>query len=321
MAKEIVGKNNKSLKWSSLKRFLFDKFKSKLCLKEKIDLRKNLMQRKNENCLEFRKRCVKYQFLLCDDQEDSIFERDILINFVCGLKDDIYYKVILNENISKLDICVKIATDIENSVIENNNPVNIFADSSENIGNEIKVEECFDNENVKNELFEDYNDFKISDDNNYINSRENLKLRRKKSFHNEIDTNLKSEDDYSSSCSDTDSDFQLSFDELKVLKKLDSSAIKTAKKVKINKENPQHSCTLCDKKYYIKSRLQKHLFVEHDVENEKIVKCPYCGNIFACKSQSQAKTTVMKHISNHHPGMDRFIPEIQPKAQYRKISF
>ena len=94
--------------------------------------------------------------------------------------------------------------DLEGTQIDAEAPTQV--EDFENIGNEIKVEESFDNENVKNELFEDYNDFKISDDNNDINSRENLKLRRKKSFHNEIDTNLKSEDDYSNSCSDTDSD-------------------------------------------------------------------------------------------------------------------
>ena len=111
--------NNCSLEWKSFKKELFNKFKCELSLKEKIDLRKHLIQQENENCIEFHKRCVKYQFLLWDDQQNSVFERDILISFVCGLKENIYEKLMIEEEFSALDTCVKIATKIEQNLIKN----------------------------------------------------------------------------------------------------------------------------------------------------------------------------------------------------------
>ena len=135
--------------WKSLKKLLLNKFKSKLTLIEKINLRRHLIQRENESCEQFHARCVKWQFLLNDDQVDSIFEKDILINFVSGLKEDIYNKLVLEENISDLNLCVKLAIQIEQDTVEDKKSIVRAEEISDNeisdIDYDISTEEISDN--------------------------------------------------------------------------------------------------------------------------------------------------------------------------------
>ena len=136
--------------WKSLKKLLLNKFKSKLTLIEKINLRRHLKQRENESCEQFHARCVKWQFLLFDDQVDSVFEKDILINFVSGLKEDIYNKLVLEENISDLNFCVKLAIQIEQDTFEDKKPNIIHEEISDkeisDLDYDINAEEISDNQ-------------------------------------------------------------------------------------------------------------------------------------------------------------------------------
>ena len=108
---EHISKND----WPSLKRLLFDQYRCQLSLKQKIELRRNLVQGSNESVQEFHDRCIKAQYMLCDDMIDFIAERDIVMNYVCGLKSQIYYKFISSpdEISGTLDQCLKRAIDIE----------------------------------------------------------------------------------------------------------------------------------------------------------------------------------------------------------------
>ena len=101
--------------WPSLKRLLFDQYRCQLTLKQKIELRRNLIQGNNESVQEFHDRCIKAQYILCDDMIEYISERDIVMNYVCGLKSQIYYKFISSpdEISDTLDLCLKRAIDIE----------------------------------------------------------------------------------------------------------------------------------------------------------------------------------------------------------------
>ena len=79
---------------------------------------RNLIQGNNESVQEFHDRCIKAQYILCDDMIEYISERDIVMNYVCGLKSQIYYKFISSpdEISDTLDLCLKRAIDIEQTL-------------------------------------------------------------------------------------------------------------------------------------------------------------------------------------------------------------
>ena len=96
-------KNRENMDWSDMKRKLIERFYVKLNIKQKVELKKALMQRFDESCQDFLDRCKKFQYLLCDDDIDSVTERDILINFLLGLRSDFFDTLINNENLQTLE--------------------------------------------------------------------------------------------------------------------------------------------------------------------------------------------------------------------------
>ena len=48
-------------------------------------------------------RCKKYQYLLCDDDIDFVMERDVLVNFLLGIRGDFFDTLIGNENLNSLE--------------------------------------------------------------------------------------------------------------------------------------------------------------------------------------------------------------------------
>ena len=96
-------KNCENIEWRDMKRKLIERFYVKLNIKQKVELKKALMQRFDESCQDFLDRCKKFQYLLCDDHIDSVTERDILINFLLGLRSDFFDTLINNENLQTLE--------------------------------------------------------------------------------------------------------------------------------------------------------------------------------------------------------------------------
>ena len=96
-------KNCENIEWRDMKRKLIERFYVKLNIKQKVELKKALMQRFDESCQDFLDRCKKFQYLLCDDDVDSVTERDILINFLLGLRSDFFNTLINNENLQTLE--------------------------------------------------------------------------------------------------------------------------------------------------------------------------------------------------------------------------
>ena len=96
-------KNCENIEWSDMKRKLIEHFYVKLNIKQKVELKKALMQRFDESCQDFLDRCKKFQYLLCDDDIGSVTERDILINFLLGLRSDFFDTLINNENLQTLE--------------------------------------------------------------------------------------------------------------------------------------------------------------------------------------------------------------------------
>ena len=51
---------------------LHRKFKSQLSLRDKVELRRNLVQKMDESIREFFHRCIVCQYVICDDYGDSV---------------------------------------------------------------------------------------------------------------------------------------------------------------------------------------------------------------------------------------------------------
>ena len=95
--------NHEKMDWKEIKQKLIEQFFVKLTIRQKIELKKDLIQRFDESCQDFLDRCKKYQYLLCDDNIDFVTERDILINFLLGLRTDFFDTLINNENLQTLE--------------------------------------------------------------------------------------------------------------------------------------------------------------------------------------------------------------------------
>ena len=81
----------------------------------KAQLRKSLKQNKNESVKEFCDRCKEAEQLIFDQQiQDVAFERDLLLTFLIGLREELQLKVMQSEGSSLSDF-LQAAIKIENN--------------------------------------------------------------------------------------------------------------------------------------------------------------------------------------------------------------
>ena len=104
---------NEHMEWSVVRKKLHQRFKSKLTLWQKVKLRRNLVQTSNETVKEFFERCVSCQYMICDDYGDSVMERDIQMNFLLGMKKQIYEELTRINHYIDLDTCLHEAERLE----------------------------------------------------------------------------------------------------------------------------------------------------------------------------------------------------------------
>ena len=91
------------------------KFKKKMSIQMKAQLRKSLKQNQNESVKEFCDRCKEAEQLICDQQiQDAAFERDLLMTFLIGLREELQLKVMQSEGSSLSDF-LQAAIKIENN--------------------------------------------------------------------------------------------------------------------------------------------------------------------------------------------------------------
>ena len=217
-------------KWPSLKKYLFDQYRCQLTLREKIELRRYLHQEQNESVQQFHDRCTKAQFMLCDDKEDLVFERDILINFICGLREDIYNKVIQIDNLSSsLQLYLKKSINIERDRDRNNEKSNIEQE-------EIKVE-------ITNKMNLDVDKYEDISNGNFLYDQEEAYDYQQTEFQEELVGNKVIIEDmedmpiYYSDDNADDPDFKPTTEELKSLEQSSSKAIKDDFKEEVNSAN------------------------------------------------------------------------------------
>ena len=301
--------------WQHLKNLLVKKYQSKLSLKDKILLRRGLIQDKNETCLDFHNRCVKCQYLLRDDDENQIFEYDILFNFVIGLKSSIYNQLLAYEKLSNLETCLNLALEIENDVPQQ--PV-----KQETVIVKQEIEETFDedyNENFYTE--DDYVDHGAEDyleypeeDGNFIED-ENFAFKHESNGHDNGDMTFENEDTkpikISKQAKKTKDTPKVTTKKTK--EKIKDGDFKPKKGTPYKKASEWLQCPECDEKFYSDNVLQKHLFIKHGIkdENSKLVECPYCD------SRCVAKKSLPTHIQLMHPekALNKFRCDLCPKEK------
>ncbi len=97
-ALELVATDGKMADWSLLKSELVKRFGVRLKIREKVELRKSLVQITGETVKEYIERCEQAQFYISDDLVDVTFEREVLLNFLLGLRQDLRDEIFKNSS-------------------------------------------------------------------------------------------------------------------------------------------------------------------------------------------------------------------------------
>ena len=271
-------------KWANLKQYLFDQYRCQLTLKEKIELRRHLIQGESEGVEDFHLRCQKAHFMLCDDDSDLIMEQDIVISFVSGLKDEVYEKIVQKEILSRLDLCLKYAIEIEqilpgNNIADANTShflnINTKEEEEEIIKVEVKQEQFYENVEEYDQFFDDQS-FEEPNDNIIFNDEKTNDFKRQQKEFNVVDDDdSMSDNNYDDNAGD--SDFEPTAEELKELEP------------KIDKTPKEHQCSLCSRSFKSDNNLKQHVVNAH----EKKKKCTFCDLPF--------KSNLASHLKSKHP--------------------
>ena len=274
---QVKSKSSASSTWKFFKKFFLDQFKSNLNLKEKIDIRRNMRQWDTELAKDFLFRCTKGHFLVCDDKAEDVLDREILISFVSGLRDEIYHQLVLDYDISDLKECLYHASKLEESDYYDNESELI---PESNIKVEIDPDRCVKTENGNTEE----ND-PIFDQYEHDDALEGL-------YDDNVPVTVKKEDtDYSSENDEDDdgSDYEPSY-------VIDSKEEKPKKK-QIHKPKI-YGCKECEEKFISKNKLKYHEFHTHQIPypetKTKTIDCDKCKTVIE-------KAKLMKHYREFHP--------------------
>ena len=305
-------KYNAGVKWQDLRKILFQKYRLKLSIKEKLELLKSLVQLDDESIELFYNRCVKCQYVIQDDVEDLIFENDILFRFVIGLKDHIYQQLILKDNLNSLYECYKIAQEVEKDLQLTNNeakssPVKVEVVTVKNepvnddFDNDFKQElavlshedQDFDDNSFAEPIDDDFgNDVKqdfptlshedqdfednaIADDhfeNEYTYSPKPKRVRKS------VQENTAEEsDDYFEYSDQSDNEEEFEFSE---------------SREKSYSSESRKQCKICGKNFALLNDLHKHMAVEH---NQNAWQCKYCPSKYFSD-----KRNLRAHLKTQH---------------------
>ena len=141
--------NNSEKPWDELKHLMIEEFSVKLNIKEKVEVRKKLIQKNAESINDFYTRCVVAQFLVSDDIRDVAFEREVLLHFLIGLSPKIR-DLVLATKCSNPEEYIQKATHFQNNI----HNVAIKEEPLEALDVDIKIEADADPS-----AFDDYDDY------------------------------------------------------------------------------------------------------------------------------------------------------------------
>ena len=212
--------------------------------------------------------------MVCNENIDYVLERDILINFILGLRQDIYEVLIEKDNLTSLEsyFCEALKLEIKQEIIDEQAnetfEYNVKTEAPEmKPDTKVFLEQSMDVE-------EDY-DFMNDEDDIYLDDEEDIdyeqeevdeKPPKPKRARRVPKTKNLSDSDYSASEHEADDDF-------------DPSAYEENPKQEKDKE-----CDFCGKKYATEKALKLHVSKKHTeqgMEGKKKIKCGFCELEFA----------------------------------------
>ena len=299
---------DKKMEWMIMKEKLYQQFKSKLNIWEKVELRKNLIQLEDESIKDFFHRCVTCQYVICDDYSETVFERDIMINFLLGMRKDIFEELTKGqlpsekmdlyscyEEVIKLEMVMdyQIQIELEKMPMEKRNP-------SENIitKENIKIEpDILNSEEFKEEIKSANGSEDYFEDNKPMLDNDNM-VEPDKRIEQIVSTN---------GFEDSDSEAMLNNDEEIELDETISENIKLehssdTKSYEFNfkeecKSLFKFKCNFCDfdNSFICKRHLETHIKKQHpNVKKGKKFICKCCGKSY------RDKTDLFRHMKNNH---------------------
>ena len=287
--------------WTLQKNTLMTEFGTKLGIKEKVEIRKNLQQNQTESVEDFYDRCVHAQYLVSNDVRDETFDREVLLHFLVGLLPSIRDLVLSQAACQNTpqDYIQQAKTHFQKIMVKNE-PVDAFD------GDDVKME---DDGSIL------YDDYELLDD--HVKSEEQRFYENYDSFEPNIQLDelplLADESgptQMSSGSSGTGSSGLSCY--------MCSKKFKTRKKLNSHYKNKHGKsclkCDYCEKVFLDKLRLSQHIGKTHkDFIPEKEVKCHYCPEIFrTAKLRS-------KHETESHSDLRRICDICQ--VECRDIKF
>lgn len=254
------------LEWSQVKLKLIQEFRSQLNVREKVELRRSLQQQSFESCQDFLNRCTRCQFLVCDDEMENVLERDILINFLLGLREEFYEALIEMDNLQTLESFFCEAVKLE-AMIQVKEEINIPASEEED--NDITIpSKIVKSEHIQIEpKVEDLDQHDSGADDDFASDADPL-LDIKEEPLSKVSKSKKRKK-FPIPDADEDSDADSDFDP----EKFDPAA-------------QSFPCEFCGKVYRKQSNLDKHVEQHHPKsvqDPDMLIKCGFCDLSFTAR--------------------------------------
>ena len=156
---------NNNVNWNITKQELVLKFHCALSVKEKVNIRQSLKQNPEENVENFLERCTYAQYAITDgivQQETEVagFERDILLNFLLGMNQELQSYVI-SSNERSLKGFFSVALKVEEEKIRENE--NAYTNNKNEILEQQPKERPKRKRKKPKAFDEDYDDYNMND--------------------------------------------------------------------------------------------------------------------------------------------------------------
>ena len=260
-----------SADWNSLKQEFINKFSVKLTWSQKINVRQSLRQLDDESVNDFLERCTYAQHVITDDSfEDAAFERDVLLNWVLGMKPELQSQVISsNERTLQgfLELAIKIESDTKNLEV-NTKDISITSRPKRKRKSLKSKDEnfYFDNDDLQDIVLDDFEPVKEESE----LKNELFEGEPVKTFNEEDQTNCKV-------CGRA---------------VLDEKRLEVHMLVKHRKDPTKFECGLCFKHLKSEDSLKKH--VQFTCLQDRPESCPICQKNFICKK------SVKLHVQSVH---------------------
>jgi hypothetical protein len=270
-----------AISWTDVKCRLIEQFRRKLNIREKVELRKGLRQSKDETSIEFLDRCKMSQFLICDENSAFVHDRDILLNFLLGLHEEIL-KAVIQTDASSLDAFLNEAMRIEAE--------NLF----------LKVENL-DHSNDSNHLEPTFiNEFILDDD---MLTLDNMVIEETKTAADDDDDEFKCQFCGCSYAMEKNLIFHIgrehSLEDSKVKCHICSVSFHSMRMYTLHMQNMHHetcfTCELCPRRnFFSDMKLAIHKCFKHGERDGSQYLCSFCRKPY------QSQRALTSHIKAEH---------------------